>query len=1028
MRVSDQPANTAAIRRRMGLFASAALVAAAVIAGVAPTANPVVSANALDQGLVVSANPVDDTPYVRNGQVNAIATAGNTVIVGGTFTTLRNVGVPTDISQGYLFAYNRVSGQIIQGFNPTLDDSVDAIEVSEDGTSVFVAGKFRMVNGTSMRSLAKISLSGGTLVAGFDPQVAGRVRDLDVSNGKVYVGGDIWSVGGQPRNRMAAVDAASGAVDQSFTVGTTAPRVSVDWVSKIDVRADGQQLVIIGNFSEVDGVTRHQAALIDLSGPTATLSPWTGPSFNDTCSSSFWTYVRDVEYSPDGSYFAVATTGAPKNLLICDSLSRWESDGGPESTATWINWSGGDTLSAVAISDVAVYVGGHQRWLNNRQGRDSASAAAVSRPGIGAVDPINGVPLSWNPGKDRGVAVFDLHLSPDGLFVGSDTDFTAGEYHPKLAQFPLAGGTEVPQPTPALLPAEMFTAAGSDLQARSWDGSNVGSPTTVDSAGLDWAQVGDAFEEAGRLYYVQSGLIKYRSLNGTSLGTEMSVPSWINYSGLRAAGWSEGALFYVLNGVNRLKANFFALESGLVGSETWNFPTGAGGINWQNVTGLDFVDGAMYFTMTDGNLRRMEMLGQLAPDFSSIAVVSGPAFGDGRDWTTTTLAFRTDTTPPPVSVEIASPADGETVAETVEITANAGGAPSSVSFSVNGVVIGVDVDPIDGWSVPWDTTTTPNGSAVVQADAANDSSSAVDTVNVTVDNVAPPAPSVSFTAPTDGAVVDGLVELTADTVGPVVSVSFEVDGVIVGTDDVPADGWTAVWDTTSGPNGPATLVANAVGALGGSASATVSVDVSNDITPAVLFVAGNPDSLQAGETELINRFAGAYDVTVVDDSAVDPAAAASFDLIFVSSYANSNIISPGVRDLATSIWVAKPYYLDDLGMAFDLAEVNGKSTVTIAAPGHPLAAGFTGDVVVLQPPGRMLWSTPGPGANVIATFDGLATSYVYEPGSTLIDGGTAAGCRLASSALRSVPLRTTADGWLLFDAMAAYGVSGCATP
>ena len=44
---------------------------------------------------------------------------------------------------------------------------------------------------------------------------------------------------------------------------------------------------------------------------------------------------------------------------------------------TWINWTGGDTLYSVAVTGPAVYVGGHQRWLDNPLGHDSAGPGAV---------------------------------------------------------------------------------------------------------------------------------------------------------------------------------------------------------------------------------------------------------------------------------------------------------------------------------------------------------------------------------------------------------------------------------------------------------------------------------------------------------------------------------------------------------------------------------------------------------------------------------------------------------------------------
>ena len=139
--------------------------------------------------------------------------------------------------------------------------------------------------------------------------------------------------------------------------------------------------------------------------------------------SAFETYTRDIDIDPTGTYFVVVTTGGTPPDRLCDSASRWETEAvGTNLQPTWINYTGGDTLWSVAITGVAVYVGGHQRWLNNTGGSNAAAPGAVSREGLAALDPLNGLPYSWNPTRTRGVGVFDLTSVPGGLLMGSDTD------------------------------------------------------------------------------------------------------------------------------------------------------------------------------------------------------------------------------------------------------------------------------------------------------------------------------------------------------------------------------------------------------------------------------------------------------------------------------------------------------------------------------------------------------------------------------------------------------------------------------
>ncbi|WP_426503568.1 hypothetical protein ACPPVO_38925 [Dactylosporangium sp. McL0621] len=104
-----------------------------------------------------------------------------------------------------------------------------------------------------------------------------------------------------------------------------------------------------------------------------------------------------------------------------------------------MNRTGGNTLWSVAVTTAAVYVGGHQQWMDNPKGHKSRGPGAVPRPGIAALDPATGAALPWNPTHSRGVGVGVLVTCPAGLLVGSDTDRIGGEYHGRIGLLPLTG-------------------------------------------------------------------------------------------------------------------------------------------------------------------------------------------------------------------------------------------------------------------------------------------------------------------------------------------------------------------------------------------------------------------------------------------------------------------------------------------------------------------------------------------------------------------------------------------------------------
>jgi hypothetical protein len=150
-----------------------------------------------------------------------------------------------------------------------------------------------------------------------------------------------------------------------------------------------------------------------------------------------------VDFGPDGSYFVLASSGGSFNLasqvgtFLCDAASRFETENSSPSKPTWINYTGGDTLHSIAATGSAVYVQGHQRWMENPQGQNSAGPGAVERSGIAAISPVTGHVLSWNPGKDREVGGKRFLVTPAGLWVGSDGRRFAGETHWGIAFLPL---------------------------------------------------------------------------------------------------------------------------------------------------------------------------------------------------------------------------------------------------------------------------------------------------------------------------------------------------------------------------------------------------------------------------------------------------------------------------------------------------------------------------------------------------------------------------------------------------------------
>ena len=593
--------------------------------------------------VIVSADPVDWSPNVLDGSVKAIAQVGNEIVVGGNFTQVQDVFGGPVLTRNNLLAFDATTGAIDMAFDPEPDARVEALVPSADGTAVFVGGLFNNISGTSTKKLAKLDLATGLPVQGFKTSVNGSVKDLTVRGNTLYIAGTFTQVKGTPHSLVAALDATTGAPDPNFNVQFTVARKNKAYVAKLDVTPDASKLIAIGNFTRIDGLDRWQIGMVDLTTTPASVANWETDRYKPTCASRFDTYLRDVDFSPDGSYLVVVTTGAfwggAGAGVLCDTAARWETSAtGTALQPTWVDYTGGDTLYSVAVTGAAVYVGGHERWANNPFAGDAAGPGAVRRQGIGALDPINGVPLSWNPTRARGLGAFALVGTPDGLWVGSDTTRLDHEYHARIGMFPVTGGEARPPADPGALPGLFYQMAqDGTLVARYFDGTTFGSPTIV-STGIDWSHARGGMMLSGYLYDGwDTGEFIYHAFDGSSVGNDHSIKLYnlqakgfdVQLSNCTGMFFDNGRMYYTVAGDSKMYYRYFTPESNIVGAELFIASGNGDGFDWRNVSGMTMAGGMLYFASSNGDLNLVPW--ENGRPSSSITAISGPSI-DGIDW------------------------------------------------------------------------------------------------------------------------------------------------------------------------------------------------------------------------------------------------------------------------------------------------------------------------------------------------------------------------------------------------------------
>jgi hypothetical protein len=606
------------------------------------------------QPTLVSAVPAADTPAVNDGVVYAIAQVGSQIILGGTFTSVSPANDPgTVYSLPDTFAFDSTTGTIDNtGFLPAVNGKVDTVIAGPRPGEVYISGAFTSVDGSAMR-VALLDTTTGAVVSGWNPPaINGPIDRLVLADNRLFAGGRFTTVDSVVHRGLVALDPATGRltsyVDLSFTghhnygtkcdPTTTTCANGTTGVTSMDINPAGTRMVVVGNFIDVSGRARDQIAMVDLGKSSATVDThWATLAYTSPCFDyAFDSYIRDVQFSPDGSYFVVAATGgigsnSDHTNSSCDTAARYgTSAAGSDVRPRWLDYTGEDTLSTLAITGSAVYVGGHERWLNNSLGDNVAAPGAVPRPGIAALSPLSGLPYTWNPGRNpRGAGAFALLATSTGLWVGSDSNYIGDKTYlrPKIAFFPLAGGEAPPaEPTPAL-PGRVYlvgatapaaTAAAKErLAFREFNGTSAGREIPL-STGISWGSVHGAFTVDGQVIYGGSdGFLYKRSFDGTTFGPQVKLdpyddPTWDNvqtgsgqtYVGLPSTFLSEipsvtsmffldGRLYYTMAGAPAMHWRWFEPESGVVGADEFRI---SGGMNVSDVAGAFLAGRRLYFS------------------------------------------------------------------------------------------------------------------------------------------------------------------------------------------------------------------------------------------------------------------------------------------------------------------------------------------------------------------------------------------------------------------------------------------------
>lgn len=370
----------------MGKKSKAVALAVALSALLVVPAAPSVADSAPVEPAIGATATADALPTVQiDGVAWAQVVVGNTVYVGGEFTTARPAGAAAGTStvpRSNLLAYDLTTGELLDSWAPTANAPVYALAASPDGSRIYIGGVFNRINNAGRSRLAAVSPTTGALQSVLSDGTNGEVRAIDVaSDGTVYIGGTFNTVAGASRNRVASFTAAGALRSFSANVQSRAVRA-------VAVTPDGSRVFIGGAFEKVNEVRRLGTAA--LAGSNGALLPWDLSDVMYTHGPSAGTTALDVDdrnvYGTAFAYYnGGEVTGNNEGAYAVDQATG---------RLVWMADCHGDTYSVYANpGGDHVYVAGHPHMCNNIAGFPEVSprhhefGTAYGKEAVGLVSP-----------------------------------------------------------------------------------------------------------------------------------------------------------------------------------------------------------------------------------------------------------------------------------------------------------------------------------------------------------------------------------------------------------------------------------------------------------------------------------------------------------------------------------------------------------------------------------------------------------------------------------------------------------------
>ncbi len=318
-----------------------------------------------------------------NGTVNVVVIQPDgKILIGGDFTTLSPNGGAT-VTRNRIARLNP-DGTLDTAFNPNANGIVRSIAVQVDG-KVLVGGQFTTIGGQTRNYIARLDVVTG-LADSFDPSADDFVLSIALqADGRILLGGAFTNIGGATRNRIARLDATSGAADLFD------PNVSIGSVNTIKLQTDGK-ILVGGSFLNIGGQTRNYIARLD---PVSGVADSFNPNANN--------FVETIAIQADGKILAgggFINIGGQlrRRIARLDPVSGLADSFNPDPN--------GDVFSVAVQADGKILAGGNFVTIGGQL-----------RVRFARLDSVTGFADSFDP--NAGSDVYSIAVQADGKILAA---------------------------------------------------------------------------------------------------------------------------------------------------------------------------------------------------------------------------------------------------------------------------------------------------------------------------------------------------------------------------------------------------------------------------------------------------------------------------------------------------------------------------------------------------------------------------------------------------------------------------------